>query len=123
MATLPQDLDGVEFNFIAPQGFSYDFKVTILDEAGAPVDLTGETVELAVKAGYKEPVALLLDTASSPSTLTITDPTDGEIFVHFDGDDTLLLSAPRTYVYDLKVGEYRKVWGNMMLRPGVTTNA
>lgn len=122
MATLPQDLDGVEFNFIAPQGFSYDFKVTILDSTGQPANLTGETVELAVRAGYKEPVALLLDTTSTPSLITIPTPANGEVFIHFDSVDTLALSAPKTYVYDLKIGEYRKVWGNMMLRPGVTVN-
>lgn len=118
----PTDLDGAQFDFVAPQGFSYDFKVILLDPAGDPVDLTGLTIELAVRAGFKDPVVLLLDTSSTPSLISVPVPANGELFVHFDEVDTTGLSAPKNYVYDLKVDNYRKVWGTMSLRPGVTVN-
>lgn len=118
----PTDLDGVQWDFVAPQGFSYDFQVVLLDENGDPQDLTGETVQLAVRQGPKDPVLLLLTVSSSPSLLLITDPTSGVIQVHFDEVDTTGLPAPKGFVYDLRVGEYRKVWGTMTTRPGVTVN-
>jgi hypothetical protein len=122
MTTLPIDLDGVEFNFVAAQAFSYDFVVTINDENGDPVDLTGAAIKLCVRQGYADPVLLTLTETSVDSTLDVT-PLDGRIAVHFDAADTVNLAAPKNYHYDLRVDGYRKVWGEMRLRPGVTTSA
>lgn len=121
MATLPYDLDGVEYNFIAAQAFSYDFGVTINDSSGTPVNLTGLSIILTVRTGFKDPAALTLTTTSTNSVLTVT-PLTGHIAVHFDAADTVNLSAPRNYVYDLRVNGYRKMWGTMSLRAGVTTS-
>lgn len=118
----PTDLDGVQWDFVAPQGFDSDFKVICLDPAGLPEDLTGADIELAVRAGFKDPVVLLLTLVSSPSNVSTPTPANGEIFVHFDEADTLLFAAPKKYVYDLRVDGVRKVWGSMTTRPGVTIN-
>lgn len=122
MTTLPTDLDGVEFNFIAAQGFSYDFAVTIKDENGDPVDLTGAAIKLSVKPGFADPSVLVLTELTVNSTLDVT-PLQGKILVHFDAVDTKALTAPKTYQYDLRVDGYRKVYGQMSLRAGVTTSA
>jgi hypothetical protein len=121
MATLPYDLDGVEYNFIAAQSFSYDFVVVINDANGNPVNLTGLPVRLIVRSGFADPALLTLTTSSSNSLLTVT-PLTGRIAVHFDSVDTTTLAAPKNYVYDLRVNNYRKVWGTMSLRAGVTTS-
>jgi hypothetical protein len=119
--TLPTDLDGVEFNFIAAQSFSYDFVVIINDANGQPVNLTGLPVRLVVRAGYADPALLTLTTSSTNSLLTVT-PLLGKVAVHFDSVNTASLAAPKNYVYDLRVNNYRKVWGTMSLRAGVTTS-
>jgi len=116
----PVDLDGVEYNFIAAQGFSYDWGVTELDASGNPVSWAGRTVELAVRPTAKDPVVLLLTTTSPASTIAVDYPTSGHNQVHFDAADTVALTAPKTYVYDLRVDGYRKQWGTMSLRAGVT---
>lgn len=122
MTTLPTDLDGVEFNFVAAQGFSYDFVAIINDENGDPENLTGAAIKLTVKPGFADPQVMQLTSTSTNSYLDVT-PLDGKIAVHFDAADTVNLVAPKAYYYDLRVNGYRKVYGQMSLRAGVTTSA
>lgn len=128
MTTLTAATDGAEWNGLEiGQGYDADWSMQVLDDAGVPVNLTGYVVKITLRLGYGEPVALTAaSNVAADSYVTITAGT-GTVTFHLDHADTVLLSAPKNYVFDVRFinggAETRKLWGKCYVRPQVTASA
>lgn len=129
MTTLAAATDGAEYNGIEiGQGYDCDFAVVITDSTGTVINLTGYTAKVTLRLGYGETAALTASSAVAGSSYCTVDGVNGKVTVHFDHTDTVNLSAPKNYVYDLRLisgagAETRKLWGKMFVRPQVTASA
>lgn len=80
------------------QGATFGLLAELQDEDGGPVDLTGCTARMKIRAGYNSPVLLSL---VSPTNIVIN-PTLGTVLVTVTASATELLGFSRG-VYDLEV--------------------
>lgn len=110
------------YRIIAQQNADYDLLATWKNDAGTPIDLTGFTAELQVRATYPETTAALTLTDGAGITLG---GAAGTIQIHITAAQTLALAA-KTWVYDLRLvdgvgGEaYRVLEGSFLVTPAVT---
>ena len=80
------------------QGNTWAFVVTLLDDAGAGINLTGTTADMEIKRLDGTLVLAL----SIGDGITYTDPTDGEMTIAVDAADTVNLDPEFTYLYDVR---------------------
>lgn len=116
-----------QYDLSCDQGYDLDFAVTIQDQTtGLPVNLTGYTVEMVVKAGFAETAALITAATNIAAASYITlNGALGKATIHLDHADTALLAAPRSMVYDLRYkspgnAQVRYLWGTFYVKPQVT---
>jgi hypothetical protein len=84
----------VALNIQIEQGADYSNTITVEDDAGVPVDLTGYTVSGKLRTEYTSSNFVDL-------VITISAPTTGVIQFGLAAIDTAALLAPKRYVYDL----------------------
>jgi len=84
------------------QGSNVTFRVTVVDTADDPVDLTGASLVFTVRKAVACEPALLRKTTDLPSEGAITDPTGGIAELYIVPSDTGVL-LPGGYVFDLWV--------------------
>lgn len=82
------------------QGNTRTIAVTITDEDGNGVDLSGVDAEYVVSEPYDEDEAAVV-TKTDASGIDYPDPTSGELEIRLDTDDTDL--DPRRYRHELKL--------------------
>ncbi len=80
------------------QGNTWAFVVTLLDNAGAGINLTGTTADMEIKRLDGTLVLAL----SIGNGITYTDPTDGEMTITVAAADTVNLDPEFTYLYDVR---------------------
>jgi hypothetical protein len=108
-------------NFICEQGATFSREITWLDSQGLPVNLTGYTARMQVRA-----------TASAASTIfSLTSPSGGIVLGDATGTITITIAATATaaapagcYVYDLELVDgstvYRLLQGDFTVDAEVT---
>lgn len=103
------------------QGDSLSFKVTLTDDAGDPISLTGTDTEMDVKRLDGSLVFTLTD----GDGITYTNPGGGEMTVSVEPADTANLDPEYTYRYDLQWTSGTSVrtiaWGTIQTIQQVTT--
>lgn len=80
------------------QGNTWAFVVTLLDDAGAGINLTGTTADMEIKRLDGTLVLAL----SIGNGITYTDPTAGEMTITVAAADTVNLDPEFTYLYDVR---------------------
>jgi hypothetical protein len=81
-----------EYNLYIDQGVTFSNSITISDDYGNPVDLTGATLASQVRKSFISTTAWLF-------TITVTDPTNGVVVLSMTADQTGSMK-PGRYVYD-----------------------
>lgn len=82
------------------RGSSKDFNLTVLDDTGHFVDLTGARVVLGVKGHRSDPAPKLVKDSLQAGHVDFPNPRAGEAVLHFAPADTYYLD-PGPYVFDL----------------------
>jgi hypothetical protein len=102
MATVvTTDPPEVEINII--QGSSKTLEVTVVDKAGAPVNLTGATCHFNVEEAAGDPApGIISKSSSNPAQILITDAANGKFRIFIDPADTAPM-AVGLYVCDIWV--------------------
>lgn len=89
-------------SFGLQQGQNVELPITIVDNAGTAVDLTGATARFAMA---RSPISStpVIDSAASPATATVTftDAVNGLVTVTIDDSDLDALQGD--YYYELKI--------------------
>lgn len=85
-------------NIVLVQGDSLAFEVTLLDEAGAPVDIS--SWELSARIGSRSNPALV-----TGAVTLVGDGTDGKLLIEFNPSDTSALKPNAQYSYQLRVDD------------------
>lgn len=88
------------YNFVVEQGATFTKIVTWFDDAGDPIDVTGYSAHLQVRA-TPDDTSVVLELQSTDGSITVG-TTDGKFTLHVAAADTALL-APVVAVYDLFV--------------------
>lgn len=88
------------YNIIADQAATYQLNVTWKDSSGTPVNLTGYTAKMQVRLGINEPTAAVEVTNTSGIVLG---GSAGTIAITISATQMTALTAPQTYVYDLRL--------------------
>ncbi len=86
-------------NFTVRQGDTFTRTVTITDADGLPVNITGATLTLHVRAKGAS-----VDAIAAP-TLTLTTPASGIATLVISATLTATLSAATTYLYEIEMVE------------------
>ena len=94
---------------VITKGDSHTFEVTIYDDLGAKVDLTGFEVRFSVKVDANDPTYIIqkknLQAGGSSEEIDMTDPVNGTFEIYIKKEDTEpLRGIGDNYVYDI---EYR----------------
>ena len=106
-------------NFTIDQGTTFSSTVTVKDNAGTTLDLTGYTATAKMALGYAS--------TRTRTDLTIafaSDRTSGDVTMSLTATQTAALDAPARYVFDMDItdssGTVTKVIeGLMTVRPNV----
>lgn len=88
------------------QGTSKTLCVTVLDDAGDPVDLTGGSLYLTVRQNIGDVSPSILKTSADPLEIEIlpqVSPTIGQAKIYLIPGDTVGLATTDPYVYDIWV--------------------
>lgn len=80
------------------QGDTLSFKVTLTDDAAAPIDLTGTSADMEIKR-LDGTLVLALTVGDG---ITFSDAEGGEMTVEVSASDTTDLEPDYTYRYDLQ---------------------
>lgn len=103
------------------QGDSLSFKITLTDDAGDPIDLTGTDAEMDVKRLDGSLVFTLI----VGDGITFTDPGGGEMTIAVEPSETETLDPEYTYRYDVQWTNGTSVrtlaWGTIQTIQQVTT--
>jgi len=114
MSNLNSYFSAAELDLHIDQGDAYDNVVTLNDQLGSPIDLTGLTVTASLKRYYNSTRDYAL-TAQSIGTLT-----NGQILLSMTAENTALLVDPR-YVYTVYVTtggkKVRVLYGQVLVSP------
>lgn len=114
MSILNSYFSSAQLDLYIDQGDAYDNIVTLNDQLGSPIDLTGLTVTASLKRYYNSTKDYTLS-AQSIGTLT-----NGQILLSMTATNTALLVDPR-YVYTVYVttgGKKVKVlYGQVLTSP------
>lgn len=114
-----------DYDIYVEQGADWELIVTIYDNAGSPVDITGATAAMQIR---DRPSGAIV----AEPTIEITDAENGEITLSLTATETAAISVMgatsrevASYVYDLKVthagGEVERVLnGAVNVSPEVT---
>lgn len=81
------------------RGSSKTLKLTVTDENGAMVNLTGATVYFSVKVAERDPQPLFQKSSLNPAQAEITVPREGVALIYLQPSDTQNLD-PHEYVFD-----------------------
>lgn len=107
------------------QGATFRQRVVYQNPAGTPVDLTGYTARMMVRAGYTASGSPLVSLTSPSGGITIT-PLAGQLDLYIADTATALLT-PGIAVYDLEIVQgsvggdvIRLLYGEMVISPEVT---
>ena len=105
-------------NIVIDQGADFSTTITVTDDAGDAVDLTGYTGEGQIRKHYTS-------TTSTAFTVSFDAPrSDGQITLSLGRTVTANMESGR-YVYDVLVSSgntfYTLVNGNILVRPGVSS--
>jgi hypothetical protein len=103
MTATDESVPGVGEDYIA--GDTAQLVVTVTDDAGDPVTLTGATAAFALaRTRGDDPV---ITKSTIDGGITLTDPANGELTVTVDGTDTADLGGPhgRRYYYEVTLGD------------------
>lgn len=88
-------------NFVAiEQGATFREVVTLTDDEGSPIDLTGVTAKMQVRQGYTSPVLVELSTENDKISI---DPEAGEITLTIPASETMELKPREKVIYDLEL--------------------
>jgi len=106
-------------NYNIDQGTTFSSTVTVKDNAGTALDLTGYTATAKMALGYSS--------TRTRTDLTITfatDRTSGDVTMSLTATQTAALEAPARYVYDLDITDSsgtvtRIIEGLITTRPNV----
>ncbi len=106
-------------NYNIDQGATFSSTVTVKDNSGDPLDLTGYTASAKMALGYSS--------TRTRTDLTIafaSDRTSGEVTMSLTATQTAALEAPARYVYDLDITDSggtvtRIIEGLITVRPNV----
>ena len=100
------------------QGESFKMAITILDEAGSPVDLTNVSFTGSIKETYSS-----TNTRANFTFQIISPPESGSVNITIPASTTSTLTA-QDYVYDVirtdGTDVRRLLEGKFIVRPGVT---
>lgn len=114
MSILNSYFTAAELDLYIDQGDAYDNIVTLNDQLGSPIDLTGLTVTSSLKRYYNSTRDYILS-AQSIGTLT-----NGQVLLSMTATNTALLVDPR-YVYSVYIttgGKKVKVlYGQVLTSP------
>lgn len=103
------------------EGDTLSFKITLTDDAGDPINLTGTTTEMDIKR-LDESLVLTLTVGDG---ITYTNPTGGEMTIVVDAADTANLEPQYTYRYDVQWTNGTTIrtvaWGTIQTIEQVTT--
>lgn len=103
------------------EGDTLSFKITLTDDAGDPIDLTGTTTDMDIKRADDS----LVLTLTVGDGITYTDPTGGEMTLTVDASETDNLDPQYTYRYDVQWTNGTTVrtvaWGTIQTIEQVTT--
>ena len=114
MSNLNSYFVSAELDLHIDQGDAYDNVVTLNDESGSPIDLTGLTVTASLKRYYNSTRDYALTAAS------IGSGTNGQILLSMTAETTALLVDPR-YVYTVYVTTNNKkvkvLYGQVLTSP------
>jgi len=88
------------------KGDNEDIEITLVDENGDPIDLTGSSITFTVKENVadEEPVIQRKNEAAGgdDSQIEMTDPANGIFEIHIIPENTSSLTA-KGYAYDIQV--------------------
>jgi hypothetical protein len=106
-------------NYNIDQGTTFSSTVTVKDNSGDPLDLTGYTATAKMALGYSS--------TRTRTDLTIvfdSDRTSGNVTMSLTATQTAALEAPARYVYDLDITDSsgtvtRIIEGLITTRPNV----
>ena len=113
-------------DLICKQGTTWEFYVTLEDEGGNPIDLTGYTGRGQIRKDYTS------ENATASFTVSIDSPKDGKVKILLDAETTSSIEAGHSYkdekskyVYDIEIEDSNKyvtriLEGIIMVSPEVT---
>jgi len=78
--------------------------LTITDDEGDPVDLTGVSLWMTVKSNPADADALAIFQKTIGDGITVTSTSDGTATINIEDDDTSPLPAPWSGYYDVQLG-------------------
>lgn len=114
MSELTNYFASAELDLHIDQGDSYDNIVTLNDELGSPVNLTGLTITASLKRYYNSTRDYAL------TATTVSGGADGRILLSITATNTALLVDPR-YVYTVYVTtggkKVRVLYGQAIVSP------
>jgi len=84
------------------RGTSKTFELTVRDDAGVVVDLTGSRIIFSVKTCPADPLPLIQKTTDNVTQAEITVPREGKARIYLQPNDTQTLEALQ-YVFDVWV--------------------
>lgn len=96
MASLLAPPSGIE----VPRGASKTFRITVKDQNGVVVDITGSTLIFTVKRNIGDRDPVIQKKTSNPTEGAVTIPTIGEAEFYLLAGDTVTLD-PRAYAFDV----------------------
>lgn len=101
-----------QFDEIFPRGDDRSITATIVDQAGAPVDITGAAITYAVfpldtgdAAPRSQPQngATAIITKTDGAGIVITDAPNGGIRIDLGSGDTVAFVAPKAYYHEVQI--------------------
>jgi hypothetical protein len=81
------------------RGSSKTFQLTVVDQLGKPVDLTGAALFFTVKEKLEDPYPLIQKKSSDPTQILITNPKGGVAQIYLLPQDTAN-REPKDHVFD-----------------------
>jgi hypothetical protein len=119
MSNITQTPSG-QTNIIADQNADFVMSILYKNSAGEPVNLTGCTAGMMLRASYEDGVALSLTSSSG----IVLGGTAGTIQVTVTAAQNSNLIGAKAYVYDLVLtsvsAKTRIIYGTYYVQPGVT---
>lgn len=82
------------------RGSSKTLALSVSDETGVPVDLTGAKIYFSIKATLDDPRPLVQKSSDAPTQVEITTPREGKAKIYLQPSDTQNLD-PIEYTFDV----------------------
>jgi hypothetical protein len=114
-----------KFDLIIQQGATFDLEMTLKQENGNPINLTGYEARMQIRTRHSAQTAMLEITTDEDGGITFPDPATGKIVIEIPAETTAELKAIKAAVYDLELiepqGKVRRVVeGTVTITPEVT---